>query len=99
VSGGRAGDSLWTGDSDIHRSFRMDHRQGVPPGQRRSRCSYRSRIRRGRHREGGKMLPDIRAVFAAFVAVIGRLMIAVATFRVAQGSRVASLQFDLARRG
>jgi len=45
------------------------------------------------------MLPDIRAVFAAFVAVIGRLMIAVATFRVAQGSRVASLQFDLARRG
>ena len=48
------------------------------------------------------MLPDIRAVFAAFVAVIGRLMIAfaaAATFRVAQGSRVASLQFDLARRG
>jgi type IV secretory pathway VirB10-like protein len=48
------------------------------------------------------MLPDIRAVFAAFVAAIGLLMIAfaaVAAFRVAQESRVASLQSDLAQRG
>ena len=48
------------------------------------------------------MLPDIRAVFAAFVAAIGLLMIAfgaVATFRVAQESRVGSLQADLAQRG
>ncbi len=48
------------------------------------------------------MLPDIRAVSAAFVAAIGLLMIAfaaVAAFRVAQESRFASLQSDLARRG
>ena len=41
-------------------------------------------------------------VFAAFVAAIGLLMIAfaaVAAFRVAQESRFASLQSDLARRG
>ncbi len=48
------------------------------------------------------MLPDIRAVSAAFVAAIGLLMIAfaaVAAVRVAQESRFASLQSDLARRG
>lgn len=47
------------------------------------------------------MLPDFRAVIAAFVAAIGLMMIAfgaVATFRVAQDSRGA-LQADLARRG
>src|SRR5690349_15752713 len=56
----------------------------------------------GGRREGGTMLPDIRAVFAAFVAAIGLLMIAfaaVAAFRVAQESRVASLQSDLTQRG
>jgi len=48
------------------------------------------------------MLPDIRAVFAAFVAAIGLMMIAfaaVAAFRVAQENRFASLQSDLAQRG
>ena len=48
------------------------------------------------------MLPDIRAIFATFVAAIGLMMIAfaaVAAFRVAQESRVASLQSDLAQRG
>lgn len=48
------------------------------------------------------MLPDMRAVFAAFVAAIGLLMIAfaaVAAFRVAQDSRSGSFQADLARRG
>jgi hypothetical protein len=48
------------------------------------------------------MLPDIRAVFAAFVAAIGLMMIAfgaVAAFRVAQESHSGSLQADLAKRG
>ena len=48
------------------------------------------------------MLPDIRAVIAAIAAAIGLLMISfglVATFRVAQDSRAASLQADLAQRG
>lgn len=48
------------------------------------------------------MLPDIRAVFAAFFAAIGLLMIAfaaVAALRVAQESRFASVQSDLAQRG
>lgn len=48
------------------------------------------------------MLPDMRAVFAAFVAAIGLLTIAfgaVAAFRVAQESRSVSFQSDLARRG
>lgn len=48
------------------------------------------------------MLPDIRAVIATIAAAIGLLMISfglVATFRVAQDSRAASLQADLAQRG
>lgn len=48
------------------------------------------------------MLPDIRAVIAAIAAAIGLLMISfglVAAFRVAQDSRAASLQADLAQRG
>ena len=56
----------------------------------------------GGSREGGTMLPDIRAVFAAFLAAIGLMMIAfgaVAAFRVAQESHSGSLQADLATRG
>ena len=48
------------------------------------------------------MLPDIRAVVAAFVAAVALLTIAfgvVATFRVALESRAGSLQADLAQRG
>ena len=48
------------------------------------------------------MLPDIRAVIATIAAAIGLLMISfalVAAFRVAQDSRAASLQADLAQRG
>jgi len=46
------------------------------------------------------MLPDIRAVIAAMVAATGLMIVAfaaVAAFRVAQETRVASLQADLAR--
>ena len=48
------------------------------------------------------MLPDIRAVVAAFVAAIGLMIVAfgaVAAFRVAQESRVSSVHADLAQRG
>lgn len=48
------------------------------------------------------MLPDIRAVFAAFVAAVGLLTIAfaaTAAFRVAQEARSVSFQADLAQRG
>jgi type IV secretory pathway VirB10-like protein len=48
------------------------------------------------------MLPDIRAVIAATVAVIGLLLISfalVTTYRVAQQHQAGSLQADLAKRG
>ena len=74
----------------------------MTPGQRRSRCSYPARIRRAGVARAVPCCPIFARSSPPSWQPIGLLMIAfavVATFRVAQESRVGSLQADLAQRG
>lgn len=100
MSRASAGDSLRPADSDIHPPFIWTI---VWPGAGATATAmFLTRREFGGRREGGWMLPDMRAIFAAFVAAIGLLMIAfaaTAAFRVAQESRSVSFQADLAQRG